>query len=118
MLLLLTFYLVFDIGLHKAPMISVKSVIYYVTLPLLWLGSNPLFVFIAMDMLDILMLRWVQVVGYNGKQMYLWAHWYHSFAASWIKNPFLASSVFAFYHVLLWVIVTGYMYYKKIFVTL
>lgn len=52
MALLLVFYLVLDVIVNKLG-VFVEKFVYYLTLPLLWLGSNPLFVFIAMIMLDI-----------------------------------------------------------------
>jgi heparan-alpha-glucosaminide N-acetyltransferase len=65
-LTLLFFVLAVDIVPEKYP--SFKNIIEIITRPLLWLGRNPLAVFVMMDAVAIVMIKYITIDGKS-----LWA---------------------------------------------
>jgi predicted acyltransferase len=82
--------------------------------PLKWLGTNPLVVFVGMVFYEVVLLDNIKMD--DGRSA--WDAWYQDWFASWIGAGQLASFLFSFVHVVFWVLVTGVMHYKKIFVKL
>lgn len=89
------------------------NVINKITSPFVWLGRNPLAIFVLMDALAIILIKYIII---NDKSA--WAHFYHYVFASWISNPQVASTIFSIFFVLLWTAVAGLLYRFKIFVRL
>ena len=90
-----------------------SKIVRVVTKPFVWLGRNPLIIFVLMDALAILMIKYIIIDDKS-----LWAHFYHTVFASWISNPTVCSTVFACFFALLWIIVAGILFRLKIFVRL
>lgn len=84
-----------------------------ITTPFIWLGRNPLAIFILMDVLAILLIKYIII-----DEKSAWAHFYHYVFASWIGNPEVASTVYACFYVVLWTLVAGLLFRKNIFVRL
>lgn len=81
--------------------------------PFIWLGRNPLAVFVLMIAVDIFMIKYIFI---NDKS--LWAQFYHYVFASWITNREVCSTVFSMFWVVLWTLFTGVLYRFKIFIRL
>lgn len=108
----LTFITIFvDILGNKHPRYG--KIINTITQPFVWLGRNPLAVFVLMDALAIIMIKYII---YNEKSA--WADFYHYVFASWIKNDQIASTIFGLFFVILWTLVAGLLYKFKIFIRL
>lgn len=81
--------------------------------PFIWLGRNPLAIFVLMTLLAIFLEKYIVIDGKSA-----WSHFYHYVFASWISDPTVASGVFAFFFVVLWACVAGVMFRFKIFIKL
>lgn len=79
--------------------------------PLIWMGMNPLAIFVLMIFLEILLL---DTIHWNGDN--LWNRIYWDVFQSWIVQKELASLVVSFVHVGLWVLFAWGMYTKKWFI--
>ena len=90
------------------------KVINVVTRPLLWLGRNPLAIFILMDALTILLAKYITF----GEHDSALSEFYKQVFASWIDDKEIASTIFALFFVLLWTIVAGLLFRWKIFLRL
>lgn len=84
-----------------------------ITQPFIWLGRNPLIIFILMDAVAIIMIKYVKIHGKS-----LWAQFYHYAFKSWLHNTYVCSTVFALFFALLWISVAGVLYKRKIFIRL
>ena len=100
-----------DILGHKGRIYS--KVINFIIQPFIWLGRNPLIVFVLMDALAIFMIKYIIIDDISA-----WSHFYHYVFASWISDTEIASTVFAFFFVLLWTAFAGILYKFKIFIRL
>jgi predicted acyltransferase len=105
------FYFLVDI----LPTIKPKSkrAIEIIFSPLLWLGLNPLAIFVLMDLLGIFFILYIHVDGLN-----LWSQFFNHVFASWISDDTLSALAFAFFFVVLWTIVAGIMHRFKFYVRL
>jgi len=83
--------------------------------PFIWIGTNPLFIFVAMIFLEIILLDTVHVT-LNGNKASLWAWLFAKGFSSWIPDPYFASLIFSLVHLILWEIVGFIMYKRKWFV--
>lgn len=92
---------------------KVERVVGVVSRPFIWLGRNPLFVFIFMDLLAIIMIKLIIV---NDKSIWNW--FYHYVFSSWISDHEVCSVVFACFFLLLWTCAAGLLYRRKIFIRL
>lgn len=81
--------------------------------PFIWLGRNPLFVFIFMDLLAIIMIKLIIVDDKS-----IWAWFYHYCFKSWISDNEVCSVVFACFFLILWTCAAGLLYWRKIFIRL
>jgi len=112
LLLALCYYLI-DFMFPNAKLIRTTSK------PFIWLGSNPLAIFIGMIGLEIILMDWVSSpwahINYNGTEVSAWTWLYWNGFQSWIKNEDLASLLFAWTHLFLWTLVAGLLYWKKLF---
>jgi predicted acyltransferase len=81
--------------------------------PFVWLGRNPLAIFVLMDALAIILIKYIII-----DEKSAWGHFYHYVFASWISNPQVASTIFSIFFVLLWTGVAGLLYRFKIFIRL
>lgn len=84
-----------------------------VTRPLVWLGMNPLAIFVLMDLLAIIMIRCIIIHGVSA-----WGWFYHYVFASWLKNTYLCSTIFSLFFAVLWIFVAWVMFRFKIFIKL
>lgn len=89
------------------------KVINIIVKPFIWLGRNPLAIFVLMDALAIILIKYIII---NEKSA--WAHFYHYVFASWISNSEVASTIYALFFVILWTVVAGLLYRFKIFIRL
>lgn len=111
--LCLCFYLV-DI-LNK-PLIKEK-----LCLPFLWLGMNPLFIFVAMIFFDnILMnnIQWKSDPALATNDVSVWSFLNDEALNSWIHNQYVSSLIFSALNLALWLAVAYILYRKKIFIKL
>lgn len=58
-----------------------SKVINFLTRPLLWLGRNPLIIFVLMDALAIILIKYIIIDDKSA-----WSHFYHYVFASWISD--------------------------------
>ncbi len=58
-----------------------SKVINFLTRPLLWLGPNPLIIFVLMDALAIILIKYIIIDDKSA-----WNHFYHNVFASWISD--------------------------------
>jgi len=82
-----------------------------------WLGLNPLFIFVAMIWLEVVLMVNVRFYVDNEK----WTYWnfISNYAFStWLINEDLSSLVVSIVHLGLWVAVAYYLFVKKIFIKL
>ena len=84
-----------------------------VTTPFIWLGRNPLAIFILMDVLAIIMIKYIIV-----DEKSAWAHFYHYVFASWIDNKEVASTIYACFFAILWTAVAALLFKFNIFIRL
>eukprot|EP01027_Heterolobosea_sp_BB2_P026307 GEZU01040493.1.p1 GENE.GEZU01040493.1~~GEZU01040493.1.p1 ORF type:complete len:139 (+),score=40.32 GEZU01040493.1:374-790(+) len=87
----------------------------YLLRPLIWIGMNPMAIFILMVGLEIILMDTVKFTwrGQSGTSLWLWIYW--EVYASWIKPLEFASLMVAFTHVVLWVVVAFALYRNKLF---
>lgn len=90
-----------------------EKVVKIVSRPFIWLGRNPLFVFIFMDLLAIIMIKLIIVDDKS-----IWSWFYHYVFSSWISNHEVCSVVFACFFLVLWTCAAGLLYRMKIFIRL
>ena len=89
------------------------KIISKITAPLLWLGLNPLAIFVLMDLVGIFMILYIKIDGKSA-----WTQFYKNVFASWISNEQVGAAVFACFFVVLWTIVAGIMHRFKLYVRL
>jgi hypothetical protein len=111
-------YVVFDVinvnGLHSAAFqqkqstCSSSSCLEKLFQPCVWLGRNPLLVFLGMVFVEVVMLDNVHIDGRS-----LWKWTYDEAYASWIGDKTLASFLFAFTHLVIWTAISGILHWRK-----
>jgi predicted acyltransferase len=94
--------------------VTYGKIIGVITRPFVWLGRNPLAIFVLMDALAIVMIHYIT----NSEGTSSWSLFYKNAFSSWIPNPEVASTLFACFFAILWTIVAGVMYFFNIFVRL
>ncbi len=105
------FYFLIDILPTIRP--NSKKIISVVTAPLLWLGLNPLAIFVLMDLLGIFFILYIHIDGVS-----LWTQFYRNAFGSWISNESVGAVAFAFFFVVLWTLFAGVMHRFKLYVRL
>lgn len=90
-----------------------NKIITIITKPFIWLGRNPLAIFVLMDLLAIFMIKYIII---NEKSS--WSHFYHYVFASWISNKEVASTIFACFFAIIWTVVGWLLFRFKIFIRL
>jgi predicted acyltransferase len=105
------FYFIIDVLPTTKPKLA--RIIEVITRPLLWLGLNPLAIFVLMDLLAIFMILYIKVDGKS-----LWVQFYNHVFGSWISNQPIGALVFCFFFVVLWTIVAGIMHRFKLYIRL
>ncbi len=85
--------------------------------PTLWLGMNPLFIFVAMIAFDNILMNNVKFM-YNGKENNVWNYIDKQLFDSWIKQPYVSSVIVSFLNLFLFMGVAYVLYIKKIFIKL
>ena len=83
------------------------------TRPLIWLGRNPLFVFVFMDALAIILIKYFII---NDKSA--WALLYKHAFKSWITNDQICSVAFSSFFLIIWTAIAGLLHRKQIFLKL
>lgn len=89
------------------------KVVNIVTKPFIWLGRNPLAIFVLMDVLAILLIKYIII-----DEKSAWSHFYHYVFASWITNSEVASTIYALFFAILWTAVAGVLFRFNIFIRL
>jgi predicted acyltransferase len=89
------------------------KVINFIMKPFIWLGRNPLAVFVLMDALAILLIVYITIDGKSA-----WNQFYHHVFASWINDAVVCSCVFSTFFVVIWTVFAGILYQLNIFVKL
>lgn len=105
------FYVIIDILPSKIP--TAQKPIEIITAPFLWLGLNPLAIFVLMDLLAIFLILYIKIDGVS-----IWSQFFRHVFASWISNTDISSLLFGFFFVLLWTAVAGIMHRFKVYVRL
>lgn len=82
-----------------------------------WLGLNPLFIFVAMIWLEVVLMVNVRFYVDDEKWTY-WNFLSHYTFSTWLVNEDLSSLVVSVVHLGLWVAVAYYLFVKKIFIKL
>ena len=106
-------FFAFFVDILGAKAATYGKVISFVTRPFIWLGRNPLIVFVLMDALAVFMIKYIIIDDVSS-----WSDFYHYVFASWISDPEIASTVFSFFFVLLWTAFAGVLFRFKIFIRL
>ena len=86
--------------------------------PFLWLGMNPLFIFVAMIAFDNLLMNNIKWTDSTGKAWNLWGFIYSQGFRSWMGDPYLASVTVSILNLALWLFVAWLLYRKNIFIKL
>jgi predicted acyltransferase len=86
-----------------------------ITRPFLWLGMNPLAIYVLMDLIAVLMYI---IITINDGQETLWHAFYRVAFESWIKNEYVCSTIFSMFWALVAILVAFVMFKLKIFIKL
>jgi predicted acyltransferase len=105
-------YLLVDI--LKGPSSRVRTAILK---PFLWLGMNPLFVFVAMIFFDNLLMNNIKWGTGSGKRS-LWGYLDEVWLNSWLRNEYVSSTVFSLLNLILWMAMARLLYNRNIFIKL
>jgi predicted acyltransferase len=89
----------------------------YIIQPFLWLGMNPLFIFVAMIAFDNLLMNNIKF-GYEGRTINVWSFIENQVFNSWIKQSYVSSVIVSLLNLGLWLGVACILYKKKIFIKL
>lgn len=81
--------------------------------PSIWLGLNPLAIFVFMEALAILLEVYIVIDDVSAAH-----HFYNHAFLSWIGNKEVASTIFPVFFLLIWTLVAGLMYKFKVFIRL
>jgi len=100
------------VDIYNKPLVKEKLV-----KPALWLGMNPLFIFVAMIAFDNVLMNNIKF-KYNGKDTNVWNYIDNQLFNSWIKQPYVSSLIVSFLNLFLWLAVAYILYIKKIFIKL
>jgi len=92
-----------------------NRIVEFINQPFLWYGMNPLCVYVGNIFVDIILLKYI---AWNDWKSSLWTWLYEKLFESWLVNEYLASLVFALFHVTIWMVVAWYLYKKKIYIKL
>lgn len=82
--------------------------------PFQWLGSNALFLFVASDLVTILLI-YIKIQAADGKRRSLYSAIYRT-VFDHFTNPRLSSLLFALAHCALWTAAAALLYRKRIFI--
>ena len=110
---LTVFFFVIFIDILPESKPKIKKFINLITQPFLWLGRNPLFIFVFMDLLAILMIKYLII-----DEKSIWSWFYKYCFKTWITNDNIASVIFACFFLILWTLAAGLLYKKNIFIRL
>ena len=89
----------------------------YVIQPFLWLGMNPLFIFVAMIAFDNLLMNNIKF-DYNGRRTNVWGFIQNHIFNSWINQAYVSSLIVSLLNLALWMGVACVLFKKKIFIKL
>ena len=84
-----------------------------ITTPLVWMGRNPLAIFMSRDFLDTLLNEYVVI-----NDIPAWTHIYHYLFETWISNVSLSSLLFSLFMLLFFVLEAYLLFRNNIFVRL
>ncbi len=82
--------------------------------PFEWLGSNALFLFVASDLVTILLI-WIKLTGQDGKRRSLYGTIYRT-VFDHFADPRLGSLLFALTYCAFWIAVAGFLFRKRVFI--
>ena len=85
--------------------------------PFLWLGMNPLFIFVAMIFFDNMLMNNIKFT-YDGHLYNVWGFINEKGFNSWIGNEYVSSLVVSVLNLALWMLVAYVLYRNKIFIKL
>lgn len=83
------------------------------TSPFVWLGMNPLAIYILMMMTESILDTYVTIGDASG-----WGSFYNKAFTSWISDPYWSSAVFSLFWAIAWTIVALILFKLKIFIKL
>ncbi|KYR00845.1 hypothetical protein DLAC_02899 [Tieghemostelium lacteum] len=81
--------------------------------PFVWIGMNPITIYSLMIFIEILLMFYIKV-----HNEYFWTRSYEVLYLSWLKNPYLASTVFSLVWFVFYDAIAYLMYRNKIFIKL
>lgn len=109
-MLVLMLWLIDIIG---APGKKASKCIEIVTRPFLWLGMNPLAIYVLNELVPTVMI----LIMVNQDDS-LWDWFYTKVFSSWISQPYVCTTVFAVFWAALWTVLAYLMFRFKIFIKL
>jgi predicted acyltransferase len=89
----------------------------YLIQPFLWLGMNPLFIFVAMIAFDNLLMNNIKF-DYHGRTINVWSFIENQMFNSWINQAYVSSLIVSLLNLALWLGVACVLFKKKIFIKL
>lgn len=90
-----------------------QKIIAVVTAPMIWMGMNPLAIFVSRDFLDDLLNTYVVI---NGTEA--WQHLYHYLFETWIQNKEVASLMFSLFLLLFFILEAYLLFRNNVFIKL
>lgn len=90
-----------------------KKVFDIVSQPLIWMGRNPLAIFISRELIDDILSSYITINGKSG-----WDQFYHYAFQTWITYPPLAGFFFATFILIILTIEARILFKKNIFIKL
>lgn len=106
--LLILFYLIFDYDRNETSE-KIKNMF-------IWLGANILFIYSGMVVVINLLVFNLAWTSADGTPTNMWVWLYSTFLTSWLPYEYMASFLFAFLHLIMWIYIGKAMYERKIFI--
>lgn len=106
-------FITYTVDIMGATYARYGKVVGVITRPFIWLGRNPLAIFIIMDAVAILMIKYIIVDDKSA-----WYYFYHYAFATWISNPEVGSTIYACFWAVVYTLVAALLFRFNIFVRL
>ncbi|KAN0008692.1 hypothetical protein ACTFIU_009419 [Dictyostelium citrinum] len=112
-LILIAFILIDVIDWESLQLPKVRKAIDTIITPMKWIGQNPITIYSLMVFIEIILMYYINV-GSNS----LWIQIYEKMYLSWLKNGYLASTVFSIGWLIFFILIAYIMQRNKIFIKL